>query len=53
MQKGNGRLVGLQLSDTAWAAGQVTFEISMHAGRQMMLDEIREKSDEIVAAAFH
>jgi len=53
MEKGHGRLVGLQLSDAARTTGQVTFEISVHAGRQMMLDEIREKSDEIVAAAFY
>ena len=52
VEQRDGRLVGFQLRDAARACGQVTFESRVHLGRKVMLDEIREKPDEIVAAAF-
>jgi hypothetical protein len=45
-------LVGFQLRDAARACRKMTLESGVHLGRQVMLDEIREKPDEIVAAAF-
>jgi hypothetical protein len=52
MQERDSRLIGLQLRDAAWARGQVTLELGVDAGREMMLDEISEEPDEIVATAF-
>jgi len=45
------RLVRFQLRDAARAGGEVTLEIGVLLRRQVMLDEVREKPDEIVAAA--
>ena len=51
-EKRDRRLVGFQLCDAAWAGGEMAFEIRVDSGRQVTLDEIREKPDEIVAATF-
>jgi len=47
-----GRLVGFQLGHAAGTGGEVPLEIGVLVGRQMMLDEVREKAHEVVAAAF-
>jgi hypothetical protein len=52
MQERDGGLIGLQLRDTAGAGGQMTLELGVDAGGKMMLDEISEEPDDIVAAAF-
>ena len=52
MQQGNGRLVGFQLCDAARAGGKMPLQIRVYVGRQMMLDEVREQPDEIVATPF-
>ena len=48
----NGRLIGFQLRNAAGTGGEVALEIGVLLRRQVMLDEIREKPDEVVAAAF-
>ena len=52
MEQGYGRLVGLELRDASWARGQMPFEFSVHVRRKMLLDEVRQESDEIVAASL-
>ena len=46
------RFVGLELTDAAGALGEMTFEFGVDVGRELMLDEIGEKSDELGARAF-
>lgn len=52
MEKRNRGLIGLQLRNATRARGQMPLELGVDAGRQVMLDEISEEGDDIVAAAF-
>ena len=52
VKQGNGGLVGFQLRNAARTRREMPFEIRVDVRRQVTLDEVGEKPDEIVAAAF-
>jgi hypothetical protein len=51
-QQRDGRLIGLELGHAPRARGKVTLELCMNVSRQVMLDEVRQKADEVGAGAL-
>jgi len=45
-------LVSLELSQAPRARREVAFEFGVHVRRKVLLDEIRQKSHEVVAASL-
>jgi hypothetical protein len=52
VEQGYRRLVGLELRDASWTRGQVPFEFRVNVWWKMLLDEVRQKPYEIVAASL-
>jgi hypothetical protein len=52
VEERDSRLIGLELGDAARTLREVALQLRMHCGGQVMLDEIRQQSHEVGAAAF-